>query len=128
MGPFTIQRRSHYGPYYLLDEMDEPYPRPVPLDQMKVVKKRRGADDDGSESGSTVSEVERVLAHKIDKKTGVLSYRVQWKDGSRNQWVPADGLNAHHLVSRYFQERELVLNSQRQARKSADMDEEREDA
>jgi transposase InsO family protein len=124
IGPFTIQRRSHYGPYYLLDEMEAPYPRPVPLDQMKVVRKKRGAGDDGTESGSSLAEVDRVLAHKVDKATGALLYRVQWKDGSRNQWVPAEGLNATHLVSRYYQERELIRNSQRLARKSADMDEE----
>jgi transposase InsO family protein len=124
IGPFTIQRRSNYGPYYLLDEMQEPYPRPVPLDHMKIVKRRAQV---GDEDGDARDEIKRVVSHKIDKASGALLYRVEWKDGSKRQWVPASSLNAAALVNRYFQERELLRNSQRQARKSADMEEEHDE-
>ena len=35
-------------------------------------------------------------------------YRVEWKDGSRNQWVPADGFHDTAIVTRYWKEREAV--------------------
>ena len=128
MGPFTIHRRTHYGPYYLIDETGEPYARPVPLDQMKVVRRLRTAASSASpDDGTVMSEVARVLGHRIDSKTGSLSYRVQWKDGSRNQWVPADGMNATSAVNRYFQEKELMRSSKKQARKSADVDDDHDD-
>jgi hypothetical protein len=120
IGPFTILRRSHYGPYHLLDDMGAPYPRPVPLDQMKVLRRSRPAskvDDDGT----VTAEVLKVVAHKFIKDK--LFYRVYWKDGSKPQWVPADAaINATASVNRYFEERALMKQAKAQANRNKSAD------
>ena len=104
IGPYTVVRQSPYGPYHLLDDLNEPYSRPVPLDQMKIVRAERSADDADGE----VAEVQRILNHRTHRTTNQLMYRVEWKDGSRNQWVPADGFHDTAIVTRYWKEREAV--------------------
>jgi hypothetical protein len=126
IGPFSIHRRSHYGPYHLLDEMNEPYPRLVPLDQMKIARKPRKKAADSESDDSDVSEVARVVSHKFDKR-GALFYRVHWKDGTKPQWVPSEGINATAAVTRYYDERKLMQQARTQARKSAGRDDENDD-
>jgi transposase InsO family protein len=124
IGPYFVVRRSHFGPYHLKDEMGEPLPRPIPLDQIKVIRSRGAGDVKLSADGGVLSEISRILDHRFDKRTKQLKYLVKWKDGSKNQWVPSDGFNDTAVVTRYFQEKGIADRAMAQARANRDEDDE----
>ena len=103
IGPYSIVRRTLYGPYILRDDTGEIYPRQVPIDQMKVLytpsqiapEERIGAD-------SNVYEVDYIMDHA--EEDGEYQFHVKWKgyDKKDATWEPEQHINDPQSIERYF--------------------------
>ena len=77
IGPYTIVRRTLYGPYMLRDDTGDMYPRQVNYDQMKVVYSPKDIPADGSTDEDDTYEVDYILDHK--EVNGQYQYLIKWK-------------------------------------------------
>ena len=85
IGPYTVVRRTKYGPYILRDDTVQVLNRRVPIDQMKVLftpSQLPTAEQEKLEADD-VWQVDRILDHKDEG--GGMSYHVLWKGHSRRQ-------------------------------------------
>jgi transposase InsO family protein len=116
IGPYSIVRRTLYGPYILRDDTGELYPRQVPIDQMKVLytpsliapEERKGGDTD-------IYDVDYIMNHK--EEDGEYLYHVKWKgyDKKDSTWEPEQNINDPQSIERYY--RLLVLKQKTKKRK-----------
>ncbi len=119
IGPYTVVRRTLYGPYILRDDTGEIYHRQVNIDQMKVVyspkhipdQQPKDAEDDGAH-GNTY-EVDYIMDHR--EVNGQYEYHIKWKgyDKSDATWEPEEHINDPQPVERYFK----LLLAKKQAAK-----------
>jgi hypothetical protein len=115
IGPYTIVRRTLYGPYILRDDTGDIYHRQVNIDQMKVVyspKHLPAAADDNNDDGD-MYEVDYIMKH--EEKNGQFRYFIKWKgyDVKDASWVSEDDINDPQPVERYFK----LLVAKKQAKK-----------
>ena len=102
VGPYTIIRRTLYGPYLLRDDTGDIYPRRVPYDQMKVLYSPTSIPKDRQDEESDTYVVEYIMDHRDDK--GVIKYKVKWKGyGVKDAtWETSDSFNDPATIERYF--------------------------
>jgi hypothetical protein len=103
IGPYTIVRRTLYGPYILRDDTGEIYPRQVPIDQMKVLytpsliapEEKKGGDDN-------IYQVDYIINHS--EENGEYQYHVKWKGHDKKDatWEPEENINDPQSIERYF--------------------------
>jgi hypothetical protein len=103
IGPYTIVRRTLYGPYILRDDTGEIYPRQVPIDQMKILytpsliapEEKKGGDDN-------IYQVDYIINHS--EENGEYQYHVKWKGHDKKDatWEPEENINDPQSIERYF--------------------------
>jgi hypothetical protein len=109
IGPYTIIRRSLYGPYILRDDTGQVYGRQVPIDQMKIVYSPNiiAPEEKVDAIENDIFEVDYIMDHRdID---GEFKYYVKWKgyDKDESTWVKQEDINDPQPIERYFK---LLLN------------------
>jgi hypothetical protein len=102
IGPYTVVRRTKYGPYILRDDTGAIYSRQVPVDQMKVVYSHSTVAGGGESDDSDVYEVDYIADHK--EEGGEFRYLVKWKGYDRKEatWEPEENINDPQPIERYF--------------------------
>lgn len=106
VGPFYVKSRSLHGPYSLVDSNGVPFPRRVPIDQLKVVKFAPGTFITDT---SDVYEVQSIIDERTHR--GKKQYLVKWRyyDDKYNSWVNASDVSATAKIAEY--ERRKKLNA-----------------
>ena len=101
-GPFKVLEKTSKGTYYLLDQTDALYPRPVPPSHLKLVSVPDYCLED-----DTHYEVERIISHR--GPTSKREYLVKWKHfpSSQNQWVAAQDFDAPQIIAHYWKQRRV---------------------
>jgi transposase InsO family protein len=104
IGPYTIVRRTLYGPYIIRDDTGDIYPRQVNVDQMKIVYSPRHlpVSDDQQEEDANAYEVDYIVKHTEDD--GVMKYLVKWKgyEMKDSTWETEEAFNDPQPVERYW--------------------------
>jgi transposase InsO family protein len=107
IGPYTIVRRTLYGPYILRTDTGELYPRQVNIDQMKIVFSPQHLQTDTEkekeeEGADNTYEVDYIIKHKEDD--GVMKYFIKWKgwDVEDSTWETEEAFNDPQPVERYW--------------------------
>ena len=77
IGPYTVVRRTLYGPYILRDDTGMIYHRFVNFDQMKIVFSADKIPAEREEEEENTYEVDYVVDHR--EENGVYKYKVKWK-------------------------------------------------
>ena len=103
IGPYTVVRRTLYGPYIIRDDTGVVYPRQVNIDQMKVVYSANHVPVSAHSNTDSNYEVDYVIDHR-ETKDGSMQYFVKWKGyGTKdNSWVNEDDFNDPQPIERYF--------------------------
>jgi hypothetical protein len=112
IGPYSVVRRTLYGPYLLRSDTGDVYDRRVPFDQMKILYSPTQVPEDRKEDEDNTYEVDHVVEHKEDN--GVYKYKVKWKGYDEPTWVSEDAFNDPQPVERYFK----LLVAKQQAKKA----------
>ena len=112
IGPYSVIRRTLYGPYLLRSDTGDVYDRRVPFDQMKVLYTPTSIPEDRQEEEKDTYEVEHVMAH--EEKDGVYRYKVKWRGYADPTWVGEDAFNDPQPVERYFK----LLAAKEQAKRA----------
>jgi len=116
IGPYSIVRRTLYGPYILRDDTGEIYPRRVPIDQMKLLyTPSQIAPEEKIGGDSDIYEVDYIMNHV--EEDGEHKYHVKWKgyDKKHATWEPEQHINDPQSIERYF--RLLALKQKTSQRK-----------
>lgn len=102
IGPYTIVRRTLYGPYLLRDDTGDMYHRQVNLDQMKVLFRADMVPSHRQHDDENTYEVDYVVSHR--ERDGVYEYKVKWKgyDMSDCTWENEEAFNDPQPVERYW--------------------------
>ena len=103
IGPYTVVRRTLYGPYILRDDTGEIYARQVPIDQMKVLyTPSQIAPEEQKNGDSDIYEVDYIMDH--DEDDGEFKYKVKWKgyDKKDATWEPESNIFNPQCIERYF--------------------------
>ena len=103
IGPYTIIRRSLYGPYILRDDTGQIYGRQVPIDQMKIIYSPNAiAPEEKADAKNDIFEVDYIIDHR--EADGEYQYYVKWKgyDKKDSTWVKQDDINDPQPIERYF--------------------------
>jgi transposase InsO family protein len=102
IGPYTIVRRTLYGPYIIRDDTGDIYPRQVNIDQMKVVYSPQHLPDDEQEADDSNYEVDYIVKHS--EEHGAMKYLVKWKgyDMKDSTWETEEAFNDPQPVERYW--------------------------
>ena len=113
IGPYTIVRRTLYGPYILRDDTGDIYPRQVNFDQMKVLYSPSSIPADHADEQDDTYEVDYIVTHK--EVNGQYQYLIKWKgyDKSAATWETEEAFNDPQPVERYFR----LLQMKTQAKK-----------
>ena len=113
IGPYTIVRRTLYGPYILRDDTGDVYPRQVNVDQMKVVYSPKDIPDERADDQDDTYQVDYIISHK--EVNGQYQYLIKWKgyDKSEATWETEEAFNDPQPVERYFK----LLQMKTQAKK-----------
>jgi len=103
IGPYTVVRRTLYGPYILRDDTGDIYPRQVTADQMKVVYSAHEVPKRSEEAENDIYEVDYVIKHR-EAHDGSMQYLIKWKgfDKAEATWEPEENINDPQPVERYF--------------------------
>jgi transposase InsO family protein len=101
IGPYTIVRRTLYGPYILRDDTGAIHHRQVNIDQMKVLFNSEKVSDK-LEVDPQSYEVDHVMSHRENE--GEYEYRVRWKGytSKDDSWVTEEAFNDPQPVERYW--------------------------
>ena len=102
IGPYTIVRRTLYGPYILRDDTGATYPRQVNIDQMKVLYSPKQIPADRQRDADNTYEVEHIIKHRDNG--GTFEYLVKWKGyGVKDAtWETEEAFNDPQPIERYF--------------------------
>ena len=113
IGPYTIVRRTLYGPYILRDDTGDIYPRQVNFDQMKVLYSPKDIPTDSAKDEHDTYEVDYIIDHK--EVNGQYRYLIKWKgyDKKEATWESEEAFNDPQPVERYFK----LLQMKSQAKK-----------
>jgi hypothetical protein len=104
--PYTIVRRSLYGPYIIRDGTGQVYPRQVPIDQMKILYSPneipKDYGDDHDSEGNNEWEIDYILNHS--ENDGEFKYHIVWKGyGVKDAtWDRESNINDPQPIERYF--------------------------
>ena len=112
VGPYVVASRAGSSTYWIKDAVGGLLRRPVPVDQLKVLRKvpvlpqerRLPAPEAGGELPTDQYYVDSLLDHKM--VDGKHTYLVKWSgfDASEATWVPAvdieDGLINKYMATR----------------------------
>ena len=103
IGPYTIVRRTLYGPYIIRDDTGDTYPRQVTADQMKVVYSAHEVPKRNEAEGDPSYEVDYIIKHR-ETGEGTMEYYIKWKgyDLAESTWEPEENINDPQPVERYF--------------------------
>ena len=115
IGPYTIVRRTLYGPYILRDDTGDIYPRQVNIDQMKVLYSPKQIPADRENEADNTYEVDYIMKHR--ESDGAFEYLVKWKgyDVKDSTWETEEAFNDPQPVERYFR----LLQAKQQAQKAS---------
>jgi hypothetical protein len=106
IGPYTIVRRTLYGPYIIRDDTGDIYPRQVNIDQMKIVysPQHLPVSDDliQQDEDDNAYEVDYIVKHM--EEGGVMKYFVKWKgyEMKDSTWETEEAFNDPQPVERYW--------------------------
>lgn len=115
VGPYLVVRVSRAGTCTLMDSGRHLLARPVPRDQIKVIREpsldkpmtvQEAAFKDPMNPNATLKaqayEVERILGHKGDE--GDRTYHVKWKKFplSESTWEPEGNFEDHKIIESYW--------------------------
>ena len=100
VGPYTIIRLLPKGSYRLLDDTLTLLSRPVPHDQLKLVKPRDGGTTTINGLPEPSYLVERVLAHRGPE--GAREYQVKWAGFKDTTWEPPESFNDIAVLNHYW--------------------------
>lgn len=102
IGPYTIVRRTLYGPYILRDDTGQVYARQVNIDQMKVLYSPSAIPSQRAVEDENTYEVDYIISHR--ERNGQYEYLIKWKgyDKKDATWENEDAFNDPQPVERYF--------------------------
>ncbi len=102
IGPYTVIRRTLYGPYILRDDTGDTYSRQVNFDQMKVVYSPHHIPSHRQKEEDNTYQVDYIMKHR--EKDGVYEYLIKWKgyDVKAATWESEEAFNDPQPVERYF--------------------------
>jgi hypothetical protein len=114
IGPYTIVRRTLYGPYILRDDTGDIYGRQVNIDQMKVVYSATHVPASRQNEEEDTYVVDYIIEHR--EVDGVFKYKVKWKgyDVKEATWETEDQFNDPQPIERYFK----LLAAKQQAKRA----------
>ena len=114
IGPYSVLRRTLYGPYILRSDTGDIYDRRVPFDQMKVLYSPTSIPADRKDEEEKTYEVDYIMDHREDD--GVYQFKVKWKgyDAKQATWVTEEAFNDPQPVERYFK----LLTAKQQAKRT----------
>jgi hypothetical protein len=99
LGPYYIVNRSLHGPYTLRDETGEIYERKVPIDQMKIIKRKNWNID--YQNKDDIYHVDYIVDDKVEN--GQRYYLIKWSGYSHkdNTWEPVSSITDRKIILRY---------------------------
>jgi hypothetical protein len=114
IGPYTVVRRTLYGPYTLRNDTGDVYDRSVPFDQMKVLYSPTSIPAERKEDEENTYEVDYIMEHR--EENGEYYYKIKWKgyDAKDATWITEDKFNDPQPVERYFK----LLAAKQQAKRT----------
>ena len=114
IGPYSIVRRTLYGPYTLRDDTGNVYHRRVPIDQMKILYSPKFVPAHRQQEEQHTYEVEYIMDHRDNR--GAYEYKVKWKGyGIKDAtWEKEDSFDDPATIERYFK----LLSAKQQAKRA----------
>jgi RNase H-like domain found in reverse transcriptase/Reverse transcriptase (RNA-dependent DNA polymerase)/Integrase zinc binding domain/Integrase core domain/Chromo (CHRromatin Organisation MOdifier) domain/Retrotransposon gag protein/Zinc knuckle len=96
VGPYTVVRRARNGAYVLRDVTGDVLDRHVPIDQLKVVSKKRRTD-----LTENVYVVNKIVDHR-STTAGTYEYLVDWQGYKERTWEPESSFQAKKAIQDYW--------------------------
>ena len=103
IGPYTVQRRTKYGTYMLMDGTGSHLMRSVPLDQIKVLSAPDKGDLQPLADDEEEYEIESILSHRVGTD-GKWEYHIKWKGYplSEASWTSEDKFVDTDIIKQYL--------------------------
>ena len=95
VGPYHVVRRTRNGTYLLKDAAGDNLDRGVPIDQLKILKRKPATK-------KVFYEVDKILQHRGE--SGSYTYLTKWKGYDDDTWEPAASFMDHAPIKAYWKQ------------------------
>lgn len=108
-GPYTVEKRTSNGNYYLVTKTNRRLKQSYPLDQLEILPNTTPTESTNKdEIEEQEYEVEEIRGDRINKDTGIKEYYIKYKNYATCEWTKEHNIFAKRLISNYEKKKKLA--------------------